>query len=126
MLAFALSSCARPVRPGIRHECSILGGRDAKRASWALGKQEQQATTTTSNNNITGHASESLSEPLIPTHFEPADGDFAEAGHWKRALILLLSCARLVRVQNLVLGTAALRSSEILLGAVPVLQAVAP
>ena len=39
--------------------------------------------------------------------------DFAEAGHWKRALILLLSCARLVRVQNLVLGTAALRSSEI-------------
>ena len=39
--------------------------------------------------------------------------DFAEAGHWERALILLLSCARLVRVQNLVLGTAALRSSEI-------------
>ena len=39
--------------------------------------------------------------------------DFAEAGHWKRALILLLSCARLVRVQNLVLGTAALRSSDI-------------
>ena len=52
--------------------------------------------------------------------------DFAEAGHWKRALILLLACARLVRVQNLVLGTAALRSSEILLGAVPALEAVAP
>ena len=52
--------------------------------------------------------------------------DFAEAGHWERALILLLSCARLVRVQNLVLGTAALRSSEILLGAVPALPAVVP
>ena len=37
--------------------------------------------------SITGHASDSLSESLIPTHFEPADGDFAEGGHRKRVLI---------------------------------------
>ena len=36
------------------------------------------------------------------------------------------SCARLVRVQNLVLGTAALSSCRSLGGAVPALEAVAP
>ena len=41
-----------------------------------------------SKQSITGSSSESLSEPLIPTPFEPADGDFAEGGHRKRALIL--------------------------------------
>jgi hypothetical protein len=99
----------------------------------ARSKQQQQQSKQAS---ITGHASDSLSESLIPTHFGSADGDCAAGRHRKRALILYYpvrglseyrtSCARPVRVQNLVLGTAALRSCRSLGGAVPVLQAVAP
>ena len=55
-----------------------------------LPRQAERKQASNNNNkqaSISGSASESLSESLIPTPFEPADGDFAEGGHRKRALI---------------------------------------
>ena len=75
-------------------------------------KKERKATS------ITGHASEAV---LYACYMRAKYVlyacymlDFAEAGHWKRALILLLSCARLVRVQNLVIRVGCSQILEIL------------